>query len=315
MPGRLDQQPSGVAVAGVGDPALAGSAAAGLLAGHQARPGPTVAPVKRCRSPVATASRSWSALRPHPASPAGPPPAPRPAWDANSPMAPPGGRGAPGPPHRPQHGDPQARLVHRSPDAGQPPGVRLVQAAADQTSPGAAAASTAAAGPQQSGTGVLAGSDQRPAPPPRPGSAPAPREPPKVGQPGQPLGVAPVGLDPTPGRAFQLGRRDHHPAHPGRLECPGQPEPGRASLPGDPDRAGQRPHPTHNRLGGRRQPPRPQLSGSGVQHPARIDRAATSRPTDRPSPTIGRPPVIAARPPQRRQPTPPSERGAGPQTG
>jgi hypothetical protein len=156
-------------------------------------------------------------------------------------MAPPGGRGAPGPPHRPQHGDPQARLVHRSPDAGQPPGVRLVQAAADQTSPGAAAASTAAAGPQQSGTGVLAGSDQRPAPPPRPGSAPAPREPPKVQQPGQPLGVAPVGLDPTPGRAFQLGRRDHHPAHPGRLECPGQPEPGRASLLGDPTGPGSDP--------------------------------------------------------------------------
>jgi hypothetical protein len=56
MPGRLDQQPSGMAVAGLGDRSLAAPAATGLLAGHQAQPGPTVAPVKRCQSPISTAS-------------------------------------------------------------------------------------------------------------------------------------------------------------------------------------------------------------------------------------------------------------------
>ena len=154
MPGRLDQQPSGVAVAGVGDPALAGSAAAGLLAGHQAQPGPTVAPVKRAsrRSPrqpklVSTAT--------HPASPAGPPPAPRPAWGqlTDAPLA----RQHR---HRPQQRRPQARLVHRSPDAGQPPGCAWSRRQLTRPALAQRQLRPPLPGPQQSGTGGLAGSDQ-----------------------------------------------------------------------------------------------------------------------------------------------------------
>ena len=44
VPGRLDQQLASVAVAGLGDRPLAAPAAAGLLAGHQAQPGPDGGP-------------------------------------------------------------------------------------------------------------------------------------------------------------------------------------------------------------------------------------------------------------------------------
>jgi hypothetical protein len=43
-------------VAGLGDRPLAAAATTGLLAGHQAQPGPIVAPVNRCQSPISTAS-------------------------------------------------------------------------------------------------------------------------------------------------------------------------------------------------------------------------------------------------------------------
>ena len=312
MPGRLDQQPSGVAVAGVGDPALAGSAAAGLLAGHQAQPGPTVAPVKRASRRSPPPAEAGQHCDP-----------PRQPGRATT-----GAQAGVGPTHRcasrrSRRASTAIGLSNGDPGQAGPPlarrwpatGVRLVQAAADQTSPGPAAASTAAAGPPAERHGRLGGLGPELQPPPLGlGRHPHPREPPKVGQPRQPLGIAPVGLDPTPGRAFQLGRRHHHPAHPGRLECPGQPEPGRASLSATPTGLGSDPTQLTTAsvaAGNRRDHTCPAALSST---PARIDRAATSRPTDRRPPTIPAPPVLAARPPQRRQPTPPSQPGAGPQT-
>jgi hypothetical protein len=73
-------------------------------------------------------------------------------------------------------------------------------------------------GPHQIRAGVFAGSDQISSGLLGLGWHPHRGQLSNVQQPRQPLSIAPVGLDPVPGRAFQLGRRDHYTAHPGRLE-------------------------------------------------------------------------------------------------
>jgi hypothetical protein len=59
-------------------------------------------------------------------------------------------------------------------------------------------------GPHQIRAGVFAGSDQISSCLLGLGRDPHPGQLPDVQQPGQPFGVAPVGLDPIPGPAFQL---------------------------------------------------------------------------------------------------------------
>jgi hypothetical protein len=141
-------------------------------------------------------------------------------------------------------------------------------------------------GPQQIRGGVFAGSDQVSGCLLGLGRDPHPRQLPDVQQPGQPFGVAPVGLDPIPGRAFQLGRRHHHTAHPGRLKCPASPNPVGPASSATP--TGQRPHQlrTASVAGGSRNDHSCPVALSPT--PATIDRACTSRPTDVRSSTIRR---------------------------
>ena len=56
MPGGLDQQPAGVAIAGLGDRALAAGAARGVLGRTRPTKEPMLSPVNRCQSPISTAS-------------------------------------------------------------------------------------------------------------------------------------------------------------------------------------------------------------------------------------------------------------------
>jgi hypothetical protein len=111
---------------------------------------------------------------------------------------------------------------------------------------------------------------------------------PDVQQPSQAFGVAAVGLDPVPWRAFQFGRRHHHTSHPGRLECPGQSEPGRTSLIGTATGPGSEPTQLTTAC---------VAAGSRCDHswpvaasstPATTDRACTSKPTAVRSHTIRR---------------------------
>jgi hypothetical protein len=197
----------GQGVAGLGDRALAASAATGLLAGHQAQPGADRGPGEAM--PVADLHG-----QPNP----GQHPTPRRQASraptgaqvgvaASSAMAPPGGRGAPGRPgphHGPQQRLPAGLAAPAPPHAGQPPGVRLGPGRPGKTSPGAAAASTADAGPPAAPRGRLRGSDRVWSCLLGLGRDPHRGQLPDVQQPGQPFGVAPVGLDPIPGRAFQL---------------------------------------------------------------------------------------------------------------
>ena len=56
VPGGLHQQPTGVAVAGLGDRSLGSGLARGVLGRHNPQKAPMVAPVNRCQSPISTAS-------------------------------------------------------------------------------------------------------------------------------------------------------------------------------------------------------------------------------------------------------------------
>ena len=124
MPGRLDQQPAGMAVAGLGARVLAATAATGLLAGHQAQPGPEGGPGEAL--PVTDLHRQPEpGQHPDPTQAAQPGDHWRPGWGRRqltdgaiqAVAACLDGQ------HRPIgliNGDPQARLVHLPPDAGQP---------------------------------------------------------------------------------------------------------------------------------------------------------------------------------------------------
>jgi hypothetical protein len=143
-------------------------------------------------------------------------------------------------------------------------------------------------GPHQIGAGVLPSPDQIPRRLLSHGRHPHGRQLPNVQQPGQPFGVAPVGLDPIPGRAFQLGRGHHHTAHPGCLERPGQPEPGRAGRIGTATGPGNETvqATTASVASGSRRDHSSPVSRSST--PATIERACTSSPTNVPSSTIRR---------------------------
>ena len=134
--------------------------------------------------------------------------------------------------------------------------------------------------PHQVGASVFPRPDQVPAGLLSLGRHPHLGQLPDVQQPGQAFGVPPVGLDPIPWRAFQLGRRHHYTSHPGRLQRPGQPEPGRTSLIGHGHRAGQRINPADHRQRGGGQPLRPQLPVALSSTPATTDQACASKPTD-----------------------------------
>jgi hypothetical protein len=56
VPGGLDQQPTGMGVAGLGDPALDPPGAGGELRGHQTQVGTDGEPVNRCQSVTSTQS-------------------------------------------------------------------------------------------------------------------------------------------------------------------------------------------------------------------------------------------------------------------
>ena len=143
-------------------------------------------------------------------------------------------------------------------------------------------------GPHQVDAGVLTGPDQIPRGllgltwHPNLGQLPDRQ------QPRQPFGVASVGLDPIPCRAFQLGRRHHHAPHPDRRQCPGQAEPGRTGLiatatgPGNETVQAT----TASLAAGNRRDHSSPVAVSST--PATTDRACTSRPTDVRSSTIRR---------------------------
>jgi hypothetical protein len=76
---------------------------------------------------------------------------------------------------------------------------------------------------------------------------------PEPKQPRQPLGVAPVGLDPV-GRRPDLGRRRNHAADPRLGTRTRKPVPRRPGLVDDPDRRRQRLQPRHRAIRPRRHP-------------------------------------------------------------
>jgi hypothetical protein len=219
----------GQGVAGLGDRALAASAATGLLAGHQAQPGADRGPGEAM--PVADLhGQPNPGQHPDPAQTGQPGHHRRPgrgggqlgdgasrrsrrAWTARTaPWASakglPAGLAAPAPPH-----------------AGQPPGVRLGPGRPGKTSPGPAAASTADAGPPAAPRGRLRGSDRVWSCLLGLGRDPHRGRLPDVQQPGQPFGVAPVGLDPIPGRAFQLDGATPTPPTPAAWRARASPNP------------------------------------------------------------------------------------------
>jgi hypothetical protein len=101
-------------------------------------------------------------------------------------------------------GYPQAWLHQLHPMLASHRAGAWVQAAPARPAPGPAAASTADAGPAAAPRGRRRGSDQVWSCLLGLGRDPHRGQLPDVQQPGQPFGVAPVGLDPIPGRAFQL---------------------------------------------------------------------------------------------------------------
>jgi hypothetical protein len=110
-------------------------------------------------------------------------------------------------------GDPQARLVQLQAHATQPAGVRLGPGGPGKDQPlGQQQLRQPMPSPHQVRAGVFSGPDQIPGRLLGHRRHPHPGQLPNVQQPGQPLSVAPVGLDPIPGWALQLrGATTTHP--------------------------------------------------------------------------------------------------------
>jgi hypothetical protein len=315
MPGRLDQQPAGMAVAGLGDRALATSPATGLLTGHQAEPGPDRGAGEAM--PVGDLhGQPNPGQHPDPAQTAQPTDQRRPGRG--------GGRLGDGASRRSRRAWTARTAPWASSKATRRPGwtsstptlasqraCAWVQAAPAKTSPWrsrsfdsrwrarirSARASSRARTRSRAASSAWVGTRT-------PGSSPMCSN--RASRSASRRSV----LTRSPGGRSSLD--DATTTQPPRP--PGAPGPARTRS-GQPhrrpDRAGQRPHPAQDRLGGRREPQRPHLPSGAVQHSGH-DRPGMHVQADRR--TLQHhpaPPVLAALPPQRRQPAPTYERGAG----
>jgi hypothetical protein len=251
VPGRLDQQPSGVGccrswviVPWRPRPPLDCS-----LGTSPARP-PTVAPVKRCQSPTSTASPKPVSTPTRSDSPAGPSPPPRVASRPARRSPHPGGRGVPGrpaPPHGPRQWPPSPRLALTQQQLGQPmPGPHQITAASSRARTRSRAASSATVGTRTAGSSLRCNNRA---------SRSASRRSVLTRSPG--------------GHSSLDGATTTQPTRPPGAPGPGRTRSGQPHRP--PDLAGQRPHPAQDRLGGRPEPQRHTSPVTLSSTPATID--------------------------------------------